>query len=255
MKLRTLFLTLLCIICLGYQNASAQVIYDAISDLTTYTTTTSTPHTFMGQAFNTSNAAGSMPQVSSVQVGMFVIGAQTFANVRLRLQIWGSFSSAATGATSVFSNPLGAPSVFNLGPVTTAGNGVFVFTLNFATPITLPSTSNLGITFNFQSSSDGVNFVDNEALATAMRAPTGTTNIPVGQNITTGTNVYYRNASARTDFNFNANDARVLTGQTQATDGLAFSLTAVPEPTTWGLLLGGAAFLAVAQRLRRSRKE
>jgi len=255
MKLRyALVITLLVLVSLGQKNASAQVIYDGISDLTSFTTTTSVPHTYMGQAFNVSNAAGPTPQVTSAQVGMFVIGAQSFANVRVRLQLWGTFDPAATGATDAFSNALGAPLVFTLGPISTAGNGVFVFTLNFGTGITLPSTTNLGITFNFQTSSDGINFVDNTNVATAMRAPVGTMPIPIGQNITSGGNAYYRNASGRTDFNFNANDGRVIAGQTQATDGLAFSLTAVPEPSSWLLLLGGAGALVCAQRLRRTSK-
>lgn len=256
MKFRhILLIALLLLAGLGPKNAFAQAtIYDAISDLSSFTTTTSVPHTYMGQAFNVSNAAGANPQVTSVQVGMFVIGAQNFANVRLRLQLWGTFNPAATGAADAFSNALGAPSVFILGPINTAGNAVFTFTLNFATPITLPSTMNLGITFNFQTSTDGVNFVDNNAVATAMRAPVGTNPIPVGQNITSGGNAYYRNASGRTDFNFNANDARVITGQMQATDGLAFRLVAIPEPSSWLLLMGGAGVLVCVQRLRRTSK-
>ncbi|MFL6531618.1 MAG: PEP-CTERM sorting domain-containing protein, partial [Chthoniobacterales bacterium] len=196
-----------------------------------------------------------MPQVTQVQVGMFVLGAQSFSNVRVRLQLWGSFDPAATGTANAFSNPLGGgPSVFTLGPVSSTGNTVFLLTLNLPVAITLPSTMNLGITFNFQSSTDGVTYVDETNLATAMRPVGASGPIPVGQNVTTGGNQYYRNASGRTDFNFNASDARTL-GGTQATDGLAFKLTAaVPEPSTWVMMIGGMGMLVVVQRFRRTRK-
>src|SRR4051794_4940241 len=255
-RFTTLLITLLALLCLGERCVQAQaVVYDAISDLTSFTTTSSVPHTFMGQAFNTSNAGGAMPQVTQVQVGMFVLGAQSFSNVRVRLQLWGSFDPAAAGATNAFSNPLGGgPSVFTIGPVSSTGNSVFLLTLTFGVPITLPSTMNLGITFNFQSSTDGVTYVDETNLATAMRPVGMAGNIPVGQNVTTGGNQYYRNASGRTDFNFNANDARNL-GGTQATDGLAFKLTAaVPEPSTWAMIIGGMGMLVFVQRFRRARK-
>lgn len=254
MKTFRLFLSILAIATvLGGASASAQVtIYDAVSDQSSFTTTGSSPRTYMGQAFNVSGAAGSMPQVTSATVGMFVSGAQTFANVQLRLQIWGTFNAAATGAADAFSNPVGGPSTFLLGPISTTGNSVFLFTLNFATPITLPSTMNLGITFNFQTSTDGVTFADNTNVVTAMRI-VGAPPIPVGQNITHGGNTFYRNASGRTDFNFNANDARNITNMTQSNNGLAFSLRAIPEPSTWLLLLGGAGALVGLQRFRRKR--
>src|SRR4051812_33616619 len=143
MKLRhTLLIALLAVVCLG-QHAQAVNVYDGISDLTTFTTTASVPHTYMGQAFNVSNAGGATPMVTSMQVGMFVLGAQSFADVHVRIQLWGAFNPGATGATTVFSNPLGGgPTTFDVGPITTAGNGVFVFTLTFGSPITLPSTTN-----------------------------------------------------------------------------------------------------------------
>lgn len=252
-----LLIAVLTVVCSGQYCTQAQsVIYDAISDLSSATTTSSVPHTYMGQAFNTTADAGSTPLVTSMQLGMFVIGAQNFADVHVRLQFWGTFDPSASGATSVFSNPIGSPIVFDVGPISTAGNAVFFFTLNFGTPVALPGTSNLGIGVNFQSSADGQTFTDNTNLAAAMRAPVGTDTIPVGQNITTGGNVYYRNASGRTDFNFNANDARILTGQTPDTDGLAFSLTAVaaPEPSTWAMLLVGAGMFVCVQRFQRARK-
>jgi hypothetical protein len=236
--------------------AAAQTVfvYDAVSDISTLTTTASVPHTYVGQAFNISSVAGSTPQITSMRLGTFVLGAQNDAFSRLRVQFWGTFDPTATGTTLVFSNPIGSPLVFNTGAISTLGNAAFIYTLNFGSPITLPSTTNLGISVNWQSSVDGTTYVDDTNLVGAFRAPVGTLPIPVGTNITTGTNVYYRNASGLTTFDFQAGDARILAGQTQATDGLAFQLSAiaVPEPTTIALgVLGTMGGLGLWLRRRR----
>jgi len=227
--------------------ARGAIIYDAVSDLATYTTSTSVPHTYMGQSFSVSNAGGSTPIVTSMKLGEFIVGAQTYAGVRLRIQFWGTFDPTATGATSVFSNPIGSPIVFDLGPQTTTGNSVSLWTLT-GLNVTLPQTTNLGIGINWQSSTDGVNYVDQTNIATAMRAPVNTAPIPVGSNVTVA-GQYYRNASSETNFNFLASSSRSI-GGTNPNDGLAFQLSTVPEPTT--AALAGFATLALSVRRRRA---
>jgi hypothetical protein len=240
---RIVLLTALALL-VGQSTARAQVfVYDAISDLTSLTTTGNVPHTYMGQAFNTNGAGGTTPQVTSMKLGLFVIGAHTYTDVQARVQFWGTFDPTVQGTdtTSVFSNPVGGPTVFDLGALTTSANAAFILTLNFATPVTLPSTSNLGLGVNFQGSTTGGPVADDTNLVTAMRSPVGTQPIPVGQNITTGGNTFYRNASGRTDFDFNGNDARTLGTGTQATDGIAFQLTAIPVPEPGSMVLCGLA--------------
>jgi hypothetical protein len=215
--------------------AQTVLIYDATSDLTTGTTTGSVPHTYTGQAFSVSNGGGSSPQVTGIRVFEFVIGAQTIPFSQARIQIWGTFDPTATGTTQVFSNAIGAPLVFNTGPITTTGNAIIVQNFTLPTPITLPQTTNLGIAFNFQSSPDGITFNDDTNLVTGMRAPVNTMPIPVGQNVTVG-GQYYRNASNEVNFNFNASSARSI-GGTNPNDGLAFQLISpVPEPTSLALV-------------------
>lgn len=231
------------------------IVYDGITGMPSFTTTVSTPHSFTGQAFNLSGAAGSTPQISSMQLGRFVVGAQNFAFSRVRVQFWGSFDASATGATQVFSNAIGSPLVFNTGAINTTGNAVSIFTLNFSTPLSFPSTTNLGIGINWLVSADGVTFVDEVNLVTAMRNPSAALPIPVGSNITSGGNTFFRNASNLTNFNFQANDSRILSGGTQATDGLAMRLNAVavPEPAT--IALFGIVGISVLCYLWRKRQQ
>jgi hypothetical protein len=255
---RIVFLAALAVV-LGQVPAQAQVIvYDSISDLASFTTTGSVPHTYMGQAFNTTSDGGPTPTITAMKLGIFIIGAHTYADVHARVQFWGTFDPTATGTTSAFSNPVGSPTVFDLGPITTTGNAAGSFTLTFPVPVTLPGTTNLGIGVNFQTSTDGVTFADDTNVPTAMRTPLDTAPIPVGQNITSGGNEYYRNASGRTDFNFNANDARSLGAGTAATnqadDGLAFQLTAsTPVPEPGSMALCGLAVCGVTGWWRRRR--
>src|SRR3954447_13525580 len=77
------------------QTEAASTIYDATSDLTGLTTTTSTPHTYLGQAFNATNEQGSTPFVTGFQMGQFIIGAHTYLDVHMRVQFWSGFDPAA----------------------------------------------------------------------------------------------------------------------------------------------------------------
>jgi hypothetical protein len=250
---RAVFLAVVATV-LGLAPARAQVIYDAVSDLASLTTTGSVPHSYMGQAFNVTGAAGSTPQVGAMKLGLFIIGAHTYTDIQARVQFWGTFDPSQTTAstTNVFSNPIGSPLVFDLGGVTTTGNAAFILTLSFAnSPVTLPGTTNLGIGVNFQGSTTGGPDADDTNLVTAMRSPVGTAPIPAGQNITTGGDIFYRNNSGQTNFNFQGADARALAGQTQADDGIAFQLTVVPEPGS--LALCGVAVAGIPAWVRRRR--
>src|SRR5439155_2455651 len=64
-------------------------VYDPTSDLTTLTTTTSVPHTYLGQGFSTNTSQGPTPLVTGMQMGEFILGAQNYADVHLRIQLWG----------------------------------------------------------------------------------------------------------------------------------------------------------------------
>lgn len=185
------------------------------------------------------------------------IAAGSYTSTRIRVQFWGGYDPTATGATPVFSNPLttsagaAAPLVFTTGVFnpTAPTNTNFTLTINGA--ITLPAGANLGVTVNWQGSTDGINFTDDDNLTTALRNPATSSAIAVGTNLTPDSG-YYRNAGSETDFNFLASSARNLGA---GPGGLVFSLTPVPEPATC-LLAGSLALggLGYARRRRTGRR-
>ena len=104
------------------------------------------------------------------------------------------------------SNAIGALiAMFILGAQTTTGNAVNLWTLTRELNVTLPQTTNLGITFNWQTSTDGVTYTDNTNFITAMR--TGRHGRQHSGRIdVTAAGQYFRNASGLTNFNFQAGD-------------------------------------------------
>ena len=246
-----------CVLALASSVAQAQtVVYDGLISGTVATFTGSTPRTFMGQAFSIANPATPTVQISSMRVTMVAGGAVNYAASRLNIQFWDTFNPAATGTTTVFSNPL-ATQTFNTGAINVAGATAFTFTLNFATPLTLTGLTNHGLSVNWQSDATGGGvFVDDTLLTTALRTGTGGTQPPPA--LTQGSNLnpsggYFRNASGLTTGNFQAGDARSIAN----VGGLMFELTAVapaaaPEPGSLALLALVALPGVAALRRRRS---
>ena len=209
---------------LGQSSVRAQIaVYDGLTGLSTVTTTGSVPHTYMGQAFSVADPGGGAPvHISKLEVIMFYIGAAaSYADTKLNVQFWGTYDPTATGTSVVFSNPIGGVQSQNTGPFNPAGTALKDFVFNFSPTIDLPSLTNLGITLNWQSSTDGVTFVDDTNFASGLRTGAGGTVPPpalaAGANLNPGGG-YFRNASGLTTFNFQAGQARQVNGRAEIED-------------------------------------
>lgn len=192
----------------GHQiEGGATVVYDSFTG-GTFTTTTGVPRAYEGGAANLS-ASGPQVDITAVTVYMASTAAGTYNNVRARIQLWNTYTE---GATPVYSNPAGALINADLGPLTTTANTFTVIPITLTTPIRLNTLTNKGFAVNFQVDTGAglADSLDVTGLLATTTAPT------VGTSAVNGGNGFYRNASARTDFNFVPTDLRTFTSATNA---------------------------------------
>lgn len=189
---------------LGASRGVDPVVYDSTGG--TFTVSTSQPNSYIGGA---ANFAGPGPQVdiTSIDVFMASVAATSYTNIRLRVQFWDTY---AAGATPVYSNAAGVVIEADTGPVNTAASTVSTLTINLPAPLRLNSLTAKGFAVNFQGDT-GSGLADTSNLVTAIAvngAPT------VGTSAVGSGNGFYRNASARTDFNFLTTDLRTFAAPT-----------------------------------------
>jgi hypothetical protein len=196
----------------------------------------------MGQGFDL-DPASSSSSVASMNVVLVVAGAINYQNTRINVQFWDSYNSSGA---SVFSNPVGGVQSFTTGPITTTGATAYLFTLTFASPLSLTGLTGHGLAINWQSDPNGTGTFANDTLLTSALRGSGSANIASGVNDNPSSG-YYRNASGETDFNFPSTDARSLSGVSNG--GLVFDLTVVPEPSA--LALGSLGLVAIVLRRRK----
>lgn len=215
------FLTIAAALSIGAVSIHAQFVgYDGVTGAQ-IAYTASTPHTYMGQAFDIADP-GTTPQITSMQLVLVTTTAVNYQNTQIRVQFWDTWNGGS--GSPVFSVPDGGVQTFVTGPFSSTGASGWIFTLNFATPISLTGLTQHGIAVNWQSDPSGSGtFSDDPNLTAALRV-TGSANISPGANDNPSSG-YYRNASGETDLNFANSDARALTGVTNG--GLTFSLTLV----------------------------
>lgn len=195
---------------IGAVRGGETTVYDSTSD--TFTTTGSTPRSFIG---GVANLAGAGPQVdiTSIDVYMGVTAAVNYTNVRARIQFWNTYSSSAT---PVFSNAAGAVIEADIGAFTSAANQYTIITINLPTPLRLNSLSGKGFAVSFQADSGG-GLAATDNLTSTMNYDDG---YAVGSSGIAGGNGFFRNASGRTDFNFLSSDLRTFTGITDVRTSL-----------------------------------
>ena len=192
--------------------------------------TNSTPRTYMGQPFN---LASDSP-ITQMKVYMVSTAAVNYTDLEARVQFWDAFP----GTPSLFASPAGPIYAFNLGAGSLAANVFYELTLTFPSPIVLTGTDNHGVTINYRGDT-GAGLQDTNNLTNAIR---NTVPFAVGSVPLPAPNYgYARNASTRTDFNFDstdlrnigANSALVLILYTGADDPTAtVTPTATLMPTT-----------------------
>lgn len=194
-------------------------IFDTVTNVTSYSAATA-PHTYMGQAFNLASAS----PITAMQIELASLSATSYTNLEVRVQFWNTFNSATN---PVFSSPAGPVYTFNLGPANLALNNVYDITLPFTTPIVLTGTNNHGVTINFRGNT-GAGMADTTNLTTAIRGGAGSPAFAAGSvPLPAPAYGYYRNATGRTDFNFDSGDARSI-GDNSAV--LIILFTGAPDP-------------------------
>lgn len=201
------------------------LLYDSSTNAT-ITSTSSTPHTFMGMAMSLGTAGGT----TNITVGggsTYLVPAisASYANVRLNITLWGTASNAISGTTPAFSNNLGTFS-YDLGPQNLTAFLPVFYRFTLPAGVTMPTQAG-GVTFNWQGDT-GAGLVSTDNLAPAIRygsAP-AVGALTAG---TAGTNGYYRNVSSEQDGNFFGSSFRSLGGTPVPTyQGLALQLYPFP---------------------------
>lgn len=210
----------------GVTGTPATLVFDSYTGADSYTTTTGTPRTFMGMPFNVDAAGGANPSISQITFYLAYTGtsAQTYQTLRINFTLWDGWSGTATPVFS--SAAAGSPFQADIpGPITLSPNTYSPVTITLPAPVPLTGLLSHGIAVNYQGDT-GSGFASADALTSLLRY--GSTAFAVGSNANPG-NYGYRNASARTDFNFLPSDARSF-GQTN--EGMVLQLYAVPNLTS-----------------------
>lgn len=170
-----------------------------------------------------------------------------YTGLQITIYVWGSVNTSGTvnATTPAFGNLLAtytltAAGAFNSGfyfpfesvPGVTPG-------VTLATPLSIPSTQ-IGLTFNYQGTTDGVNYASANNLTSIISSNQPT----VGSEVFAG---YYRNAASENNGNFTSS-LRAL-GGLGTYQSLAVRVYTVPEPTTVAILgLGAAGFFILRRR-------
>jgi hypothetical protein len=212
------------------------LVFDTISGDPTFTVG-GTPRTYMGQDFNASAHDGPL-LVDRVFVLLASLSNQSYTNVRASVQLWDAYDFGP-----VYASPAGPVQQFDLGPMSLQASFYYDVDLVFASPVPLTGSSLRGIAINFQGDT-GSGLTDTDNLTTIVRY--GAVPFAVGSNPSDG---YWRNASGRTDFNFDLSDLRVISGEANSALAIQIYAVEVPEPSTvW--LVAGCLSIAACRRLR-----
>ncbi|MEJ0088186.1 MAG: PEP-CTERM sorting domain-containing protein [Limisphaerales bacterium] len=232
---------------LSAANSKADVVFDNFSSGQSANSTSSTPNTFMGDGYTLATGTTAITGFDLYPVN---VTGTSYTGLRATIYLWGTVNTGAvSAATPAFSNLLGTYT-FNFTDAYTTG---FYFPLVGATPGTpgaalaspvAISSPTVGITLNYQGTTDGVNYSTVNNLTSIIS--TGATAPSVGSAVFNG---YYRNGNGEVNGNFTSG-VRSLGLQNQSLALRIYgNVTPVPEPTSLALIgAGGLALLALRRR-------
>jgi hypothetical protein len=217
-------------------------IFESGSASAGVTATSSTPNTWMGDAYN---LAGGATAITGFDIYPVNLSGTAFNALKITIDVWGSVNLGTVNATTpAFGNLLGSY-VF-----TSSGTFNSGFYYNFEgspngvnpgvtiSPLSIPSTQ-IGLSFNYMGSTDGgVTFFSTNSLTSLISYSNA---VSVGSEVFNG---YYRNANSEANGNFTSS-LRSLGLQGQS---LAVRIYSVPEPTTVAFAVIGSAALLVFRR-------
>lgn len=233
---KLLALSVLATVAVAAHATSIAPIYDCMTGVSSYTTSTSNPGNTFGDGASSIVPRPGPNHITSIDFGMFVVGAQTFAANELVAQINIYSSYDGSGANPVMGSLVGS-AFYGLGAFSTTGNAAFSITGGaLSTPIDLPTNmSTMGWTMTF---------LRNNVKTGTVRAAFTTTVLP-----TVGTSPigFYRDAND--DGIITADENRVFGTGTDPSDNMVIRFNAVPEPASMAVL-----GLGVAALLRRRKK-
>lgn len=228
--------------------AAETLVVDFTSAITEGNVTAATPRTYMGQAFNAANPGGAL-KITRIELVMASLAAVNYTDIIVNVQLWDSYNAAST---PVFAGPTGGVLSFSSGPFNAAADTLYFISLPLPVPVSLSSLTNKGIVVNYRGNT-GSGYSSTDNLTSGLRGgaapPYAIGSVPQLAAPEFG---YYRNASGRTDFNFNSTDARALNGVVN--NGLLIKIfadptigaTNTPSPTQVGTATATATQVGTA---------
>ena len=233
---------------LSSASLKADVVFDNMSNYEGGNTnshvasTSSTPNTFMGDAYV---LAPGTTEITGFDIFPVNLSGTSYTGIRINIYVWGTVNMGTVNAGApAFGDLLGSYSLTSSGTFDTG----FFFPFEgspvgsapgiaLGTPLAIPSTT-IGVSFNYQGTTDGVTYNSINSLTSLIQygmAPT------VGSQVFNG---YYRNAASEADGNFTS----TLRSLGQQDQSLGLRVYGVPEPSTLALLGGGAVLLFLRRR-------